>query len=787
MLWGVGLVSAGSGLAGLWWTADEMGSPDKSTEVLGVGFGALGVLVGTAALAVSWIGYRADRREHADGLPIGGLADALAPAVRGQWEAEARLRRLNDPYPLPVSWRPADQDLVEPWPLLLRMANRHAPHDMWATRPEDLVGTDTEITDVFTRRAPGRRLLVLGEPGAGKTMLLVVLLLGLLDRRSPGDPVPVIFPLASWHPGQSLDTWMANRLTADYPALSRHPTEFGGRNTARALLDNRLILPILDGLDELAPSSRSTALAAINAALPPGRPVIVSSRSTEYRQALRPATGVPQRLNGAAGIVLEPLTLDTVATYLRRDAGGEGTPAADRWNPVLDRMSQQSPLTTVLGTPLALFLARTIYNPRPDEAGPRLPDPAELCDTDRFPTETALRAHLLNAFVPAAYRPHSLHPCRWTPARAEHVLRKVAHHLERKRHGTVDIAWWELRYALPAPVLTAVVGSAVSLLMLVLSAVGHACRLYAASYPFDGCGWLCQRLVDNWLLGMCTFAYFLANVLPSPPLYFELYSAEDLWLFLHWPTGTVSASIFITLGFVVDGVARLRSRFVPARRLRWSSNSRTVALSLLCSLTTGVLVGRIYGPLAGVSWATIAFSICIVITGLTALPADARTAASPTTTLREDQRSFAQFLLIPVLTGSLLLGPGIALGHTAADAVFSLQDHMMVFGSGFGFWAGCILGLALALNRTATGRFLLIRLYLLLRWRLPWNVMAFLDDAHRHRGVLRQVGSVYQFRHVDLQRHLATPDVTPPVSPAASAPPPSTDPPPSGHGRGTAL
>lgn len=32
--------------------------------------------------------------------------------------------------------------------------------------------------------------------------------------------------------------------------------------------------------------------------------------------------------------------------------------------------------------------------------------------------------------------------------------------------------------------------------------------------------------------------------------------------------------------------------------------------------------------------------------------------------------------------------------------------------------------------------------------------MTFLDDAHR-RGILRQNGAVYEFRHVLLQRHLA--------------------------------
>ncbi|MFI7065927.1 NACHT domain-containing protein [Kribbella sp. NPDC050124] len=37
---------------------------------------------------------------------------------------------------------------------------------------------------------------------------------------------------------------------------------------------------------------------------------------------------------------------------------------------------------------------------------------------------------------------------------------------------------------------------------------------------------------------------------------------------------------------------------------------------------------------------------------------------------------------------------------------------------------------------------------------LPWRLWRFLDDAHR-RGVLRQAGAVYQFRHALLQDHLA--------------------------------
>ncbi|MGW6795539.1 hypothetical protein [Streptomyces chartreusis] len=39
--------------------------------------------------------------------------------------------------------------------------------------------------------------------------------------------------------------------------------------------------------------------------------------------------------------------------------------------------------------------------------------------------------------------------------------------------------------------------------------------------------------------------------------------------------------------------------------------------------------------------------------------------------------------------------------------------------------------------------------------RMPWRLMAFLDEAHR-RGVLRQSGAYYEFRHLRLQRQLAS-------------------------------
>ena len=102
-----------------------------------------------------------------------------------QWEAEAELRRLNDPHPLPVSWEPAAADLVEDWPLLPMTATGWPGKpptrpELWAHRPDDLRGSGNDLGDILTRLVPTGRLVVLGEPEAGKTILLVRLVLDLL-------------------------------------------------------------------------------------------------------------------------------------------------------------------------------------------------------------------------------------------------------------------------------------------------------------------------------------------------------------------------------------------------------------------------------------------------------------------------------------------------------------------------------------------------------------------------------------------------------------------------------
>jgi hypothetical protein len=101
----------------------------------------------------------------------------------------------------------------------------------------------------------------------------------------------------------------------------------------------------------------------------------------------------------------------------------------------------------------------------------------------------------------------------------------------------------------------------------------------------------------------------------------------------------------------------------------------------------------------------------------------------------------------------LALGGGAVAGllsGAAIGCIIGLEQGPLV-GLGFAAVVCAAVWLGGAISVTAWGQWLLFgRLVLPLRGKLPWRTRAFLRNAHV-RGVLRQSGAFYQFRHDLLQ------------------------------------
>jgi hypothetical protein len=280
----------------------------------------------------------------------------------------------------------------------------------------------------------------------------------------------VATPCRSWprsHPGipstRICTAGLAAQLVIDHPALAAPPPTGRTEATqAEALLAARLVLLVLDGLDEIPEQVRGPAIRQINDALRPGERVVVTCRTKQYKYAVRPPGCVEVTLRAAAAVQLRPLDADAVRNYLWDDAAGP-IPKA-RWNPVIQVPGTEAPVGQALRTPLMVGLARADYNPRPGEVAGTLRDPAELC-SPRLAGRTAVESLLLDAFIPATYRHEPLHS--WTAQDAERWLVFLAGHLGQTIRGP-DFAWWQLNRAVPPNVFWHSSGAAAALLAVLL-------------------------------------------------------------------------------------------------------------------------------------------------------------------------------------------------------------------------------------------------------------------------------------------------------------------------------
>ena len=125
-------------------------------------------------------------------------------------------------------------------------------------RPEITLEPTQKLINVFEQPDIAGQLLILGEPGSGKTTGLLELAEDL-SKRAEKDitaPIPVIFELASWNNDkQPIEKWLISQLRENYNIPATVSSQW---------LQNQQLLPLLDGLDELGLVRQVKCVTAIN-------------------------------------------------------------------------------------------------------------------------------------------------------------------------------------------------------------------------------------------------------------------------------------------------------------------------------------------------------------------------------------------------------------------------------------------------------------------------------------------------------------------------------------------
>jgi eukaryotic-like serine/threonine-protein kinase len=555
----------------------------------------------------------------------------------------------------------------------------------------------TSILQVFEEA--DEELLILGEPGSGKTTLLLYLARTLLDHADADENrrMPVVFNLSSWAQQRlPLDQWLIEELKVRYQV----PQHVG-----RAWIDANRIFPLLDGLDEVAEPARIACVQAIATYTQRDldrTPLILCCRTQEYQ-----AFSTPPPISYA--IMLLPFTDEQMEAYLSSVSGPIDA--------LRQALREDEELFALAHRPLMLSIFTQAYQ------GEALAD---------LPVATPQQGY-----------PYALF---------RHYVRHMLTRRARVQHATEEQMYHWLTY--------------------------FATQLYRQQQTM----FAVEELQPTWLPERSRFwyrwsmpvVYALTFGLIFGPVF-----GLSFGIVYRFVSGSASGLVYgIVFGLFVGVMGGLIGGLIfgvtfkehqtirPAEITVWSWASAWHSMriwtlgGLAVGTAAGVAGGFIAGPAGGIA---VGLATVIVVGlvggmvgGLPPMQIPEKFSSSPNEGIWRSGRRGLLFVLLAILlfgsAGGVIFG---MFGTSIRDLAYGL-----IFGLVIGSVGGLIFGFAFGLigGRTGLAAFLqhfTLRLFL---WRLtllPWDLVAFLDEA-TERLLLRKVGGSYIFVHRLLRDVLAT-------------------------------
>jgi hypothetical protein len=609
---------------------------------------------------------------------------AMLELVRNTWIKGVLEKSLYHEVLIELGMEERPGEVDHPWDTQVQM-----PNQTNRTLP-----LGTSIINIFDEM--NGAMLILGEPGSGKTTTLLELARDSITRaeQDPTQSIPVLFNLSSWNEAKkSIDDWLVYELNTKYNAPYK---------LAQNWVRNNDLFLLLDGLDEVRPVNREACVNAINDFRKKHgltMPIAVCCRISEYET-------LPFHLNLQGAVLIQPLTTQQIDDYFVQ--GGSELVG------IHQALQNDDMLQELVKKPLMLSILTLAYKGTTEDIFAR----------DKLGTLESRRRQLFDTYIQQMFErvartKSKLYSTEQTKHWLAWLARKmIEHNSVPFLIGNMQINWlsqnkhW--RYRLINSLFGGLIGGLFGALI-----GGLIEGLIGSNYGYSLPNGMATGLFYGLIVGL------IGGIFLKPS---KIEMVDTLiWDWKKGIRGLLSGLIIGLIGGLIFGLYYLLfSGLNYVLFYRW-------AVALGVSLDLGLAFALMLGSILG------------LIFGLSARPLSQTT--YPEQRISLSIRNFFFISLSFELVFALIFGLLWLLGRTSNGLIDTLISGLYL-----GLVAG--LGVGLKYGGGAVIKHFALRFIISFNNILPWRLVRFLDYASE-RIFLRKVGGGYIFVHRLLMEHFA--------------------------------